>query len=181
MAVLDKGVWHPSKDEYELSSVDSFYLPEIPEADRYHLYMSLACPFAHRPYLVIKYLGLEHAISTSSVAAKRYSDGWLFDDEYPDEINGTNTLVELYLKANPAYSGKVTVPVLWDKHQNIIVGNDSASLAMDLATNWLPLAKNKIELVPEALKEDISSLNDFRLMFAASSTLHRSSNGFLLI
>lgn len=161
MAVLDKGVWHPNKDEYELSSVDSFYLPETPKAGRYHLYMSLACPFAHRPYLVIKYLGLEHVISVSSVAAKRYLDGWLFDDEYPDEVNGTKSLVELYQKANPTYSGKVTVPVLWDKHENMIVGNDSASLAMDLATNWLPLAENQIDLVPEHLHKEISSLNDW--------------------
>lgn len=161
MTVLDKGVWHPNKDERELSSVNSFCLPESPEAGRYHLYMSLACPFAHRPYLVIKYLGLEHAISVSSVAAERYSDGWLFDDHYPDEVNGARSLVELYLKANPTYSGKVTVPVLWDKHQNIIVGNDSASLAVELATNWLPLAKNKVDLVPKSLQKDISSLSDW--------------------
>ena len=88
MAVLDKGKWYPNKDVHELSSEDSFHLPEIPEVGRYHLYMSLACPFAHRPYLVINYLGLKHAISVSSVAAKRYSDGWLFDEDNPDEING---------------------------------------------------------------------------------------------
>jgi len=161
MAVLDKGVWHPNKEEDELSVVDSFNLPEAIETGRYHLYVSLACPFAHRPYLVINYLGLEHAVSVSSVAAKRYSGGWLFDDNNPDEVNSTQTLVALYQKANPTYSGKVTVPILWDKQKNNIVGNDSADMAMEFATNWLPLAKNKVELVPEHLREDISSLNDW--------------------
>mgnify|MGYP000359693564 FL=1 len=100
-------------------------------------------------------------ITTSSVAAKRYEDGWLFDHQNPDEINGTNSLVELYQKANPNYSGRVTVPVLWDKKENSIVGDDSSAMAMELATNWLPLAKNPIELVPDNLKDDITSLNEW--------------------
>ena len=161
MAVLDKGKWYPNKDVSELSKEDSFHLPEIAAAGRYHLYMSYACPFAHRPYLVINLLELDHVITTSSVAAKRYSDGWLFDNENPDAINGAQNLVELYQQANPNYSGRVTVPVLWDKQQKAIVGDDSSSMAMDLATKWLPLAKNPIELVPENLKEDIASLNNW--------------------
>lgn len=161
MAVLDNGKWFPNKDVSELAKEDIFHLPEIAEADRYHLYMSYACPFAHRPYLVINLLGLDDVISTSSVAAKRYDGGWLFDNENPDDINGTQSLVELYQQANPNYSGRVTVPLLWDKHQNIIVGDDSSSMAMELATTWLPLAKNPIELVPENLKEKIASLNDW--------------------
>lgn len=161
MAVLDKGVWHPNKDVSELSKEDNFSSPEGIETGKYHLYMSYACPFAHRPYLVINYLGLEDSISISSVAAKRYADGWLFDNENPDAINNTQNLVELYQHANENYSGRVTVPVLWDKHQNSIVGNDSSSMAMELATKWLPLAKNPVQLVPDSLKEEISSLNDW--------------------
>ncbi|KGJ95850.1 glutathione S-transferase C-terminal domain-containing protein [Thalassotalea sp. ND16A] len=161
MAVLEKGIWYPDKDVHELLQEDVFHLPKNPEAGRYHLYMSLACPFAHRPYLVINYLGLEDAISVSSVAAKRYADGWLFDDENPDSVNGTQSLVSLYQKANPTYTGRVTVPVLWDKNENIIMGDDSASMAMDLATAWLPLAKNQVELVPDNLKAEITSLNDW--------------------
>ncbi len=161
MAVLDKGIWYPNKDAHELTKEDSFHLPEVAEADRYHLYMSYACPFAHRPYLVINLLGLDHVMTTSSVAAKRYEDGWLFDDENADEINDTLSLVELYKKANANYSGRVTVPLLWDKKENIIVGDDSSSMALDLATNWLPLAKNPIELVPDNLKGEIISLNDW--------------------
>ena len=159
MAVLDKGLWHPNKEEYDLSSVDNFQPAEVAEANRFHLYMSLACPFAHRPYLVINYLGLQDTISISSVAPERFEEGWLFDAEYPDPINGLNSFVALHQKANPSYSGKVTVPVLWDKQEQTIVCNDSASLAMDFATNWLPLAKNQIELVPAAIKNDIIEMN----------------------
>jgi putative glutathione S-transferase len=161
MAVLDKGKWYPNKDVSELAKEDSFHLPENAEAGRYHLYMSYACPFAHRPYLVINLLGLDDVITTSSVAAKRYSDGWLFDSENPDEINGTQNLVELYQHANPNYSGRVTVPVLWDKHDNAIVGDDSSSMAMELATKWLPFAKNPIVLVPQRIKDKIANLNDW--------------------
>lgn len=161
MAVLFKGVWYPNMDADELSKEDSFMLPDEPETERYHLYMSYACPFAHRPYLVISYLGLDHAISVSSVAAKRYADGWLFDEDYLDPINGFPSLVKLYQKSDPIYSGRVTVPVLWDKQQEVIVGNDSAAMAMDLATKWLPLAINQIALVPAQLKAEIVELNDW--------------------
>ncbi len=161
MAVLDKGIWHPNKEEYDLSSVDNFQPAEVAEAGRFHLYMSLACPFAHRPYLVISYLGLQDAISISSVAPERFEDGWLFDAEFPDPINDLNTFVALHQKANSNYSGKATVPVLWDKQKQTISCNDSASLAMDFATNWLPLAKNKIELVPEHIKHDIIEMNSW--------------------
>jgi putative glutathione S-transferase len=161
MAVLDKGIWHPNKEEYDLSTVDNFQPAEIAEANRFHLYMSLACPFAHRPYLVINYLDLQDAISVSSVAPERFEEGWLFDAEYPDPINGLSTFVALHQKASPTYSGKATVPVLWDKQEQTIVCNDSASLAMDFATNWLPLAKNQVDLVPAAIKNDIIEMNSW--------------------
>lgn len=159
MAVLDKGVWYPNKEPHELAFEDTFDTVMEVEPNRYHLYMSYACPFAHRPYLVINYLGLEEAISVSSVAAKRYDDGWLFDDENQDPIHGAQTLAELHVHAKPDYTGRVTVPLLWDKQNACIVGNDSLELAMELATKWLPLAKNKVELVPRALKDDIEQLN----------------------
>lgn len=136
MAVLENGVWYPNKDVHDLAKEDTFQMPDLAEPGRYHLYISYACPFAHRPHLVISYLGLDHVISVSSVAAKRYDNGWLFDGDNPDEVNGTQGLVVLYQKSNPVYSGRVTVPVLWDKQQNVIVGDDSSSLAMELATTW---------------------------------------------
>lgn len=163
MAVLDKGVWHPNKEETELTSVDRFQTSAIVEAGRYHLYMSLACPFAHRPLLVINYLGLQDAISVSSVAPEREQDGWLFDSQYPNPINDSATFVALHQKANPRYSGKATVPVLWDKQTHTIVCNGSAAMALDFATNWLPLAKTPSELVPtdnkSGIKKDILHMN----------------------
>ena len=90
---------------------------------------------------------------------KRYEDGWLFDNDYPDTLNGASSLVSLYQKSNPSYSGRVTVPVLWDKHQGTIVGNDSAYIATDLATNWLSLANNPVQLVPPSRKLEIDELN----------------------
>lgn len=161
MAVLEKGIWYPNKEVKDLSHEDSFELPKVVEQGRYHLYMSFACPFAHRPYLVINYLGLNDAITVSSVAAKRYSGGWLFDDANPDPFYGSQNLIELYQRANPNYTGRVTVPILWDRLDHAIVGNDSSAIAMELATNWLPLAKNKVELVPDSLREEIEKLNEW--------------------
>lgn len=161
MAVLEKGIWYPNKEVKDLSHEDSFELPKVAEQGRYHLYMSFARPFAHRPYLVINYLGLNDAITVSSVAAKRYSDGWLFDDANSDPLYGSQNLIELYQRANPNYTGRVTVPILWDRQDHAIVGNDSSAIAMELATNWLPLAKNKVELVPDSLREEIEKLNEW--------------------
>lgn len=121
--------------------------------------MSLACPFAHRPLLVIKYLGLDNAISVSSVAPKRYDNGWLFNDEFPDSVCKKSNLIDLYLAANSKYSGRVSVPVLWDKNRNTIVENDSSSIAENLATNWLPLAKNPVNLMPTELAHEIREMN----------------------
>ncbi len=159
MAVLDKGVWCPDKETHELSSNDNFELPESAEEGRYHLFVSYACPFAHRPYLVINYLGLEDAISVSSLAPRRNDTRWLFNDEYPNPFNTAKDLVEFHQQASPDYSGEVAVPILWDKKDGKIVGNDSPSMAMDFATKWLPLAKKSQELAPSHLKEKINSLN----------------------
>lgn len=159
MAVLEKGTWNEQKEIADLSFEDSFNSHIESTAGRYHLYMSYACPFAHRPLLVINYLGLNDAISFSSVAAKRYSDGWLFDGQNPDPIYEQQNLAALYLRAKADYTGRVTVPILWDKLNNTIASNDSSNLAMELATNWLSMATNKVELVPSNLKGDIERLN----------------------
>jgi len=189
MAILDKGTWYPNRNLQDLVVEDSFLNSASVEAGRYHLYMSHACPFAHRVYLVVKLLGLEHLISVSSVAATRTEDGWVFDQEYPDDINHQQSLTSLYTQADATYSGRVSVPILWDKWQNTIVSNDSASMAMDLATKWLPLAKNTIELVPENLKEEIISLNTwlhanvnrkvYHVGFAADQLAYDTANDVL--
>ena len=117
---------------------------------------------------MIKYLGLDEVISISSVAAKRYSNGWEFDSAHPDPLYRADNLAALYAKAKSDYTGRVTVPLLWDKQNHAIVGNDSAAMAMDLATRWLPLAKHPVELVPAALREELESLNRW---------LHSNVNG----
>ncbi|WP_281558190.1 hypothetical protein [Thalassomonas sp. RHCl1] len=151
MAVLDKDIWKINKEATELAFEDRFSSEVISEENRYHLYMSLACPFAHRPLLVIKYLGLDDAISVSSVAPKRYDNGWLFNEQFPDKVNGKSRLIDLYLEAKNDYSGRVSVPVLWDKAHNTIAENDSSLIAENLACNWLALAKNPATLFQHRL------------------------------
>ncbi|EAQ64108.1 Predicted glutathione S-transferase [Marinomonas sp. MED121] len=159
MAVLQHGIWHPNIDAEQLPYEDTFNSNLTLEKNRYHLYMSLACPFAHRPLLVIKYLGLEDVISISSVAAKRDQNGWLFDTVNTDPITHSQNLIELHLKTKPDYSGRVTVPILWDKKENRIVDNNSSNIALNLAQHWFSLAKNKHHLVPIGLSEKIIQLN----------------------
>ena len=97
---------------------------------------------------MINYFGLDDAISVSSVAPKKDDAGWLFDGEYPNPYSSAKDLVELHQQAAPNYSGEVTAPILWDKKESKIISNDSASMAMDFATKWLPLEKTPYELVP---------------------------------
>lgn len=157
MAILNKGVW--TQDEI-LEKVDSFPTQTQPEAGRYHLYISLACPWANRVNLVIHYLGLNDAISVSLVDPKMV-DGWAFTEVYPDPLNGFAYLRDAYTKSKADFSGRVTVPVLWDKQTQKIASHDSATLALELAEKWLPLAKNKVELVPAHLRNEILALNDW--------------------
>ena len=105
------------------------------EAGRYHLYVSLACPWAHRTLIYRKLKKLEDLISVSVVDYLMVENGWEFrtrdDDEggaTGDDLFGFDYLYQVYLKADPAYSGRVTVPVLWDKHENTIVSNESAEI-----------------------------------------------------
>lgn len=91
----------------------------IAEKDRYHLYVSLACPWAHRTLIMRKLKGLEPFISVSVVNPLMLENGWTFDDSFPGATGDTlyqhEFLYQLYLHADPHYSGRVTVPVLWDK------------------------------------------------------------------
>lgn len=159
MAVLENGVWDTDKSASELPHVDRLERNFGPETGRYHLYVSRACPFAHRPWLVISVLGLDKAISVSSVSARRYGKGWEFDADNRDIIGDSKLLSDIYLQSKPDYSGAVTVPVLFDRHERKIVSTDSASLSLKLATEWLPLAEKQAELVPALLCQDIDQLN----------------------
>jgi redox-sensitive bicupin YhaK (pirin superfamily) len=104
----------------------------IAEKDRYHLYVSLACPWAHRTLIMRKLKGLEPFISVSVVNPLILENGWTFDDSFPGATGDTlyqhEFLYQLYLHADPHYSGRVTVPVLWDKKNHTIVSNESAEI-----------------------------------------------------
>ena len=97
------------------------------ESGRYHLYVSLACPWAHRTIIFRKLKALENVISLSIVSPNMGGEGWTFnksEGSTGDEINGKGNLSEIYLLANPRYSGRVSVPVLWDKKRKTIVNNE---------------------------------------------------------
>ena len=110
-----------------------------PVAGRYHLYVSLACPWAHRTLIVRALLGLERSISISVVHPLMADDGWTFEETegaVPDTVNHARFLREVYAKARPDYTGRVTVPVLWDRQTATIVNNESREIITMLATEW---------------------------------------------
>src|ERR1700741_684086 len=98
------------------------------EPDRYHLYVSLACPWAHRTLIFRKLKGLENALSVSVVEPVMGAEGWAFSAALPDHLNGVEYLHQVYTRAHPDYSGRVTVPVLWDRERETIVNNESAEI-----------------------------------------------------
>ncbi len=114
------------------------------EAGRYHLYVSLACPWAHRTVIFRKLKALENVISMSVVSPDMLKDGWTFNKDEGssgDAVNGKSKLSEIYLLADPKYTGRVSVPVLWDKKRKTIVNNESSEIirmlnsAFDAFTN----------------------------------------------
>jgi len=129
------------------------------EPGRYHLYVSLACPWAHRSIITRRLLGLEDAISLSVVNPVRDERGWAFDEGYADPINGFNYLSEAYLKSDLTFEGRYTVPTLWDREQDRILSNDYPDLALQLGQAFLSQAKNRYDLYPEALREEIDAVN----------------------
>lgn len=132
------------------------------EAGRYHLYVSYACPWAHRTLIFRKLKGLEDLISYSVVAPEMLENGWEFRDsgELADPLYGKSFLHQIYTKANPEYSGRVTVPVLWDKQQQTVVSNESADIIRMLNSAFNELTGNHVDYYPEPLRKDIDEVND---------------------
>ena len=137
------------------------------EPDRYHLYVSHACPWAHRTLIFRKLKGLEDIISVSVVHPIMPDKSWHFANEsapYPgateDHVNGAHYLSENYLKAEPDFDGLVTVPVLWDKKTQTIVNNESSEIIRMFNSAFNAYAKNpQLDLYPEALREEIDAIN----------------------
>lgn len=133
------------------------------EPGRYHLYISWACPWAHRTAIMRKLKGLEDVIGLSVVGAVIDQNSWEFSDELgaiPDTANGKRYLWEVYLKADSNYSGRVTVPVLWDKEKNTIVINESREIIRMLDTEFNALAKADANFYPQDLQEKIDRTID---------------------
>jgi glutathionyl-hydroquinone reductase len=133
------------------------------ERDRYHLYVSLACPWAHRTLIFRVLKKLEDVISVSVTEPLYGKTGWEFGTTQGstlDTVNGKRTLAEIYLLADPRYSGRVSVPVLWDKKRRTIVNNESAEIIRMLNSAFDAFTGVKTDFYPPALRPEIERIND---------------------
>lgn len=132
------------------------------EAGRYHLYVSLACPWAHRTLIFRTLKKLDELISASVVSPDMLVNGWEFDQNNHstgDALFASDYLHQVYTKNNSNYSGRVTVPVLWDKKQNKIVSNESADIIRMFNSAFNEITGNKDDYYPESLRSEIDELN----------------------
>lgn len=130
------------------------------EPGRYHLYVSYACPWAHRTLIMRALKGLEDAVSISVVDPFMDQDGWRFTEApgaIPDTVNGATRLREIYARADPSYSGRVTVPVLWDKELGTIVNNESAEIIRMFNAEF---GRGGTDFCPAGLRAEIDSVNE---------------------
>ena len=134
--------------------------PPAAEPGRYHLYVSWACPWAHRTIIGRRLKGLEDAIGMSVVDPIRDERGWAFTGgEYSDPVNGFRFLGEAYAATNPEHEARLSVPVLWDKETGRIVNNESADVLRMFSTVFAPLATREVDLWPEEHRDAIDALN----------------------
>lgn len=159
------------------------------EPDRYHLYVSYACPWAHRTLIVRKLLGLEKVISVSVVDPIRDERGWRFtegDAHGPDPINGFNYLSEAYLKTDPTYDRRVTVPCIWDRQTGRLVTNNFPDITIDFETEFTDFHKSGApDLYPEPLRDEIDAVSEeiyhdvnngvYKAGFATSQEAHEAA------
>jgi putative glutathione S-transferase len=133
------------------------------ESGRYHLYVSLACPWAHRTVIVRHLKRLESVVSMSVTSWLMGDEGWTFDRKTGssgDSVNRTQKVSELYLLANPTYTGRVTVPVLWDKEKKTIVSNESSEIIRMLNSAFDGLTNESADFYPPELRSEIDAVND---------------------
>lgn len=129
------------------------------EPGRYHLYISRACPWAHRTALTRRLRDLEDVVSLSLVEPVRRNDGWEFSDRYRDPHHDAEYLRELYVRADPGYTGRVTVPVLWDKEEETIVNNESREIMRMLDTRMEEYADDST-LLPSVMGDRVDEIID---------------------
>ncbi len=133
------------------------------EAGRYHLYVSLACPWAHRTLIFRKLKKLEDVISVSVTVALLGKRGWEFGTEPGatlDSVNGKSTLADIYLLADPHYTGRVSVPVLWDKKRRAVVNNESSEIIRMLNSAFDAFTDVRTDYYPAELRAEIDRIND---------------------
>jgi putative glutathione S-transferase len=178
MGMLVEGTWIAADEHLRNAGDGNFIRPNatfrshvtadgssgfVAEPNRYHLYVALPCPWAHRTLLLRVLKGLEDAIPISIVAPQMLENGWTFEN-YPgatgDRANGCKFLYELYLKADRNYTGRVTVPVLWDTKTNTIVSNESAEIVRMLNSEYNAFARHPSDdYYPVEAREEIEELN----------------------
>ena len=132
------------------------------EADRYHLYISLACPWAHRTLIMRNLKGLAGLVGISVVYWHMGDDGWTFEpgpNVLLDTVNGANKLYQLYQLADPECTSRVTVPVLWDKKERTIVSNESADIIRMFNSAFDDLGAKAGDCYPERQRAEIDEIN----------------------
>lgn len=158
------------------------------EPGRYRLYISLACPWAHRANIARHLKGLTGAIELVVVHWRMQEGGWSFRDGEcvtPDPLSGADNLHQIYTRAKPDYSGHVTVPVLWDTRTGTIVSNESADILRMLGTAFDACGANDLDLYPQGHRDEIDALNDrvydtvnngvYKAGFATSQTAYEDA------
>ena len=176
MGQLVDGTWHPvapptAPGNFEKPSATGAFerAPSrfratalVPEAGRYHLYASYACPWAHRVLITRALRGLTGAIGVTIVDPFMGDDGWAMRPDDPDPLGGARFLHEVYTRADPRYTGRVTVPVLWDRVAGTIASNESRDLMLLCDRDLAPLAEAPAQgtLHPEALRPSIEATLD---------------------
>ncbi|MDX1605042.1 MAG: glutathione S-transferase family protein [Candidatus Competibacterales bacterium] len=173
MGRLIDGVWHrdgviPSSKDGRFHRADSTFRDWVSadgssgfeaESGRYVLYVSLACPWAHRTLVLRRLKRLERVIDVVVVEPHMGEEGWSFGPDHPDPLYGSSRLHQLYTRADPHYTGKVTVPVLWDRKRETIVNNESSELLRMLNSAFDDFGDASRDYYPEDLRETIDALN----------------------
>lgn len=162
--VNDSGEFERQEDQFRhwVKSDPASHFPA--EAGRYHLYVSLACPWAHRTIIFRKLKKLESVIGMTVVDPIRDDDGWAFREgsgHTPDPVNGFRLLSEAYLASDPGFTDRVTVPVLWDKKQKRIVNNSEDDIMRMFNSAFADYTDSELDFYPQALRSEIDAMNDF--------------------
>ncbi len=168
MGRLVDGIWHPgdlptsARGEFTRAATTFRGDALVAEPGRYHLYASYACPWAHRVLITRALRGLTGAVAVTLVGPHMGDDGWPFRAEDPDPLGAGAFLRDVYVRADPRFTGRVTVPVLWDRVTGTIVNNESRELMRLLDRDLAPLAEAPVvdTLFPEPLRPAIDATLD---------------------